>query len=517
MIDPHNIFLLALVFGLLICLMSGFPVAFVLGGVSLLLAGLGTLMGLFDATFLTAIPQRIYASMTNDLLLAVPLFVFMGAMLEKSGIASELLDGIGRMFGKRRGGLGFAVTIVGALLAASTGIVGATVTTMALLSLPVMLRWGYSPRLASGAICAAGTLGQIIPPSLVLVLLADTISSAYQKAQLDMGIFSPDTVSISDLFAGAIGPGFLLVVIYLAYQVGMAVFKPETCPPPPPVEAEDIGITATELAFRLVPPFALIIVVLGSILAGAATPTESAAIGAVGAILLAGFGKQQRGCANMGLLLLAISVLLKHALFPYFDLSIATERWLLVLPVGGFVAYLLVALWKTFASKALGLVSTETTRLSAMVFMILIGAAMLALVFRGFGGDEAVQALIEATPGGPYSALAVVLVIMFFLGFILDFIEIIFVIVPTVAPVLLTSGIDPIWLAVLISLNLQTSFLTPPFGFALFYFRASAPPEISTKDIYLGVLPFIGLQVLVLLMVAFIPEISTWLPYALRP
>ena len=517
MIDPQNIFLLVLVAGLLLCLMSGFPVAFVLGGVSLALAGLGTLLGHFDAAFLTAIPQRIYAAMTNDLLLAVPLFVFMGSMLERSGIASELLDGIGRMFGKRRGGLGFAVTLVGALLAASTGIVGATVTTMALLSLPVMLRWGYSPKLAAGAICAAGTLGQIIPPSLVLVLLADTISSAYQKAQLDQGIYSPETVSISDLFAGAIGPGFLLVIIYLTYQVGMAVFRPESCPPPPEHDAEDMDISMKELMFSLVPPLALIIGVLGSILGGVATPTESASIGAVGAILLAGFGKQHRAKANMGLLLLGLAVVTKIAIYPQLHLSLSAERLLLAPFVVGFTIYLLISLWRNFMSGTLGQVSTETTRLSAMVFMILIGAAMLSLVFRGFGGDEAVQALIEATPGGPYAALAMVLIVMFFLGFILDFIEIIFVIVPTVAPVLLTSGIDPIWLAVLISLNLQTSFLTPPFGFALFYFRSSAPQSISTRDIYLGVMPFIALQILVLLMVAFVPEISTWLPYALRP
>lgn len=511
-----DFFLIALVASLLLSLMSGFPVAFVLGGVSLAIAGLATLMGVFDPSFLTAIPQRIFAAMTNDLLLAVPAFVFMGAMLERSGIASELLDGIGRLFGRKRGGLGYAITIVGALLAASTGIVGATVTTMALLSLPVMLKWGYSPRLASGAICAAGTLGQIIPPSLVLVLLADTISSAYQKAQLAQGVFSPETVSISDLFAGAIIPGFLLVLVYLLFQAAVAYFLPDTSPPPPEQEAEDMGISSLELASRLLPPLALIIGVLGSILGGIATPTESASIGAVGAILLAGFGKEGRAWANAGLGLLAFIVILKLAVLPLFGPSLLAERLVLALPTLGFVVILSYALLSTLRRGALAKVCTETAHLSAMVFMILIGAAVLSLVFRGLGGEEAVHALIEAAPGGVYGALAMVMAVMFLLGFILDFIEIIFVIVPTVAPVLLMSGIDPIWLAILISMNLQTSFLTPPFGFALFYFRSSAPPQIRTKDIYLGVLPFIGLQLGVLLLVAFIPQISTWLPYALR-
>lgn len=490
--------------------------AFVLGGVSLVLAGIGAFFGHFDPSFLAAIPQRIFAAMTNEILLAVPLFVFMGAMLERSGIASELLDGIGRLFGRRRGGLGYAVTLVGALLAASTGIVGATVTTMALLSLPVMLKWGYSPRLAAGSICAAGTLGQIIPPSLVLVLLADTISSAYQKAQLEMGNFSPDTVSISDLFAGALVPGLLMVVIFLIFQILLAIFVPNTCPAPPENDANDMNISMVSLATRLIPPLALILGVLGSILGGVATPTESAAIGAAGAILLAGFGAEHRKHANIALSLLAIAVCLKQVVLPSLDASLALERAIVAIPVALFSGFFLAALIRTIRSTALMKSATETIRLSAMVFMILIGAAMLSLVFRGFGGEETVHHLISGVPGGPYAALAVVLAVMFLLGFILDFIEIIFVIVPTISPVLLASGIDPIWLAILISLNLQTSFLTPPFGFALFYLRSAAPREISTKNIYLGVMPFIGLQLLVLLVVATFPSLSTWLPYALK-
>lgn len=516
MIEVNVLYLIALFGGLLICLMSGFPVAFVLGGVSLLLASVGALLGHFYASYMAAMPQRVYAAMTNDILLAVPLFVFMGAMLERSGIASELLDGIGRLFGQRRGGLGYAITLVGALLAASTGIVGATVTTMVLLSLPVMLRWGYSPRLPAGSICAAGTLGQIIPPSLVLVLLADTISSAYQKAQLSQGIFAPDTISIADLFAGAIVPGLLMVIVFLAYQVLLAALRPDTCPPPPAQDADTMTIDWTSLLARLVPPLALILGVLGSILGGVATPTESAAIGAAGAILLAGFGTEDRKLANIALLILGGAVVLKHIILPAMSLSIGLERTLVAVPVLVFTGFFVVALLRTVQSESLANTALETTRLSAMVFMILIGAAMLSLVFRGFGGDEAVQHLIASVPGGPYAALAAVLLVMFLLGFILDFIEIIFVIVPTIAPVLLASGIDPIWLAILISLNLQTSFLTPPFGFALFYFRSAAPSSVSTRDIYRGVIPFIGLQMLVLIIVAFVPSIATWLPYALR-
>ncbi len=515
MADPHLWFLIALFCALLTCLMSGFPVAFVLGGVSLLLGGLGVALGQFDPSFLAAIPQRIYAAMTNEILLAVPLFVFMGAMLERSGIASELLDSIGRLFGRKRGGLGFAITLVGALLAASTGIVGATVTTMALLSLPVMLKWGYSPRLAAGSICAAGTLGQIIPPSLVLVLLADTISSAYQKAQLAQGNFSPETVSISDLFAGAIVPGLVLVAAFLVYQGALAVLKPETCPAPPVEESQE-NISWITLLAHMVPPLALIIGVLGSILAGVATPTESAAIGAAGALILAGFGKERRRSANLAFLALGIAVILKQIVLPSMELSFKLERVIIAIPVTVFLYFFGRAVLQTLNNGAMTGCAAETARLSAMVFMILIGAATLSLVFRGFGGDEAVQHLVSGIPGGPYVALACVLAVMFLLGFVLDFIEIIFVIVPTVAPVLMMSGMDPVWLAILISLVLQTSFLTPPFGFALFYFRSSAPPQVTTRDIYLGVAPFIGLQLLVLMITALYHPLATWLPNVLR-
>lgn len=508
-------YLIALVIGLLLFLMSGFPVAFILGGFSLLLAVIGSIAGVFDTSLLIAMPARIFAAMNNDILLAVPLFVFMGTMLERSGIAAELLDGIGRLFGKRRGGLGYAVTIVGALLAASTGIVGATVTTMALLSLPIMLKWGYSKRLASGMICSAGTLGQIIPPSLVLVLLADTISSAYQKAQLEQGNFAPETVSISDLFAGAIIPGVVLVSVYLIYQFVLTIVRPDVSPAPPADES-DISIQPMEIISRLVPPLTLIVGVLGSILAGVATPTESAAIGAIGALLIAGFGREKRREANKGLMLFFAAVVLKMAILPALNIRGLASQLIMLVPMLPFTVLLINALLRLLKRDDLSETCAETARTSGMVFMILIGAATLSLVFRGFGGEEAVLNLINSVSGGPMAALVAVMLVIFILGFILDFIEIIFIIVPTIAPVLLMAGIDPIWLAILISMNLQTSFLTPPFGFSLFYYRSAAPNTITTNDIYMGVIPFILLQIMVLCLVAFIPDLATWLPYSLR-
>jgi TRAP-type mannitol/chloroaromatic compound transport system permease large subunit len=378
-----------------------------------------------------------------------------------------------------------------------------------------MLQWGYSKRLAAGTICAAGTLGQIIPPSLVLVLLTDTISSAYQKAQLANGVFSPETVSVSDLFAGAIIPGLLLVAAYLLFLFVITIVRPEAVPAPPQMSSVE-SISTLVLASRLVPPLALIVGVLGSILSGVATPTESASIGAVGAIVLAGFGTQERQKANLSFLLFFIAILLKMTILPALGIHGTMARIIVLVPILPFVALVIMALLRLRRSDDLFKSCEITAHLSAMVFMILIGAAMLSLVFRGFGGDEAIQSLIASVHGGPMVALAGVMLVMFLLGFILDFIEIIFVIVPTVAPALLMAGVDPIWLAILISLNLQTSFLTPPFGFALFYFRSSAPPQITTRDIYIGVIPFIIIQIAVLGLVAAVPDLATWLPYALR-
>ncbi|WP_419533896.1 TRAP transporter large permease [Endozoicomonas sp.] len=437
-------------------LLAGYPVAFSLAGTALLFAGAGSLFGVFDLSLMNALPSRLFGVITNQTLIAVPLFVFMGVMLEKSKVAESLLESMARLFGKTRGGLGLSVTVVGMLLAASTGIVGATVVTMGLLSLPTMLRRGYSPALATGTICATGSLGQIIPPSIALVLLGDVLSSAYQQSQIKMGIFSPDTVSVGDLFVGAIIPGLLLVFCYVVYLIIVARVKPDAAPALTDDDLEAMSSNSS-LLFSLLPPLLLIVAVLGSILAGAATPTEAASVGAVGAILLAILRRQ---------------------------LSINTLRE----------------------------VVRSTTQVTCMVFLILIGASIFSLVFRGFNGEELIHSYFEAMPGGVFTAVLIVMLVMFLLGFILDFIEITFVVVPMVAPVLLAMGLDPVWLGIMIAVNLQTSFLTPPFGFALFYLRGVAPPEVATSDIYKGVIPFIIIQLLVLCALAVWPELATWLP-----
>ena len=440
-------------------LMAGYPVAFSLAGTALGFAFVGQLTGSFDSAFLQALPNRLYGIMTNVTLIAVPLFVFMGVMLERSRVAENLLDTMAELFGQLRGGLGYSVTIVGMLLAASTGIVGATVVTMGLLSLPTMLRHGYDPRIATGVICASGTLGQIIPPSIVLVLLGEVLSSAYPQAQLDMGIYATDTVSVGDLFIGALIPGLLLVALYLAWLAFVARTRPQAMPAirEHPQTASTAGSLPQRVLQGLLPPLLLIIAVLGSILAGIATPTEAASVGAIGAMLLAATRRQ---CT----------------------LAILQD------------------------------VMRSTTRITCMVFLILIGASVFSLVFRGFGGDDVVAELLNNLPGGKVGAMLAVMLLMFLLGFVLDFIEITFVVVPIVGPVLLAMGIDPVWLGIMIALNLQTSFLTPPFGFALFYLRGVAPAEVTTRQIYTGVAPFIGLQLLMLLMLAMWPKIATWLP-----
>ncbi len=452
---------LPLLLFLAVCLvlLLGYPVAFSLGGTALAFAALGSLTGHFDDAFLQALPNRLYNGiMTNQILIAVPLFVFMGVMLERSRVAESLLDTMASLFGPLRGGLGFSVTLVGMLLAASTGIVGATVVTMGLLSLPTMLKRNYDPAFSSGVICASGTLGQIIPPSIILVLLGDVLSAAYQQAQLDMGIFSPDTVSVGDLFVGALIPGLLLVVLYLAYQVLVALVRPKWVPAIPESErARGGGERVWRVVKVLLPPLLLIVAVLGSILTGFATPTEAASVGAVGAMLLALFQRQLN------------RVTLKA-------------------------------------------VVTSTTKVTSMVFLILIGASLFSLVFRGFGGDERVTELLTDLPGGAFGAMVVVMLVMFLLGFILDFIEITFVVVPIVGPVLLAMGLDPVWLGIMIAINLQTSFLTPPFGFALFYLRGVAPQEVTTGAIYRGVAPFILIQLLMLGLLAYWPSLATWLP-----
>ena len=503
-------------------LLAGFPVAFSLAGTALVFALIGWGLGVFDLSFVAFMPQRIFGTMTNEVLLAVPLFVFMGVMLERSKVAEELLENMGRLFGPLRGGLGISVSVVGALLAASTGIVGATVVTMGLLSLPTMLRRGYDPRLACGSICAAGTLGQIIPPSIVLVLLGDVISSAYQKAQLDQGIFSPETVSVGDLFAGALLPGLMLVGLYIVYQAFTALLRPHTSPPVPPDEAlADLSRLRLygEIARVLLPPVLLIIAVLGSILAGIATPTEAAGVGAIGALLLAGVRLVEgrglsiyaAGLCLVGLLVLTsfVDLRITRQVIPTDDMIGIIAAGLLCLGVAWGIVISLLYTWRT---GVLHTVVRSTTQIATMVFVILIGAALFSLVFRGLGGDDTVHDFLSGLPGGVAGAMVTVMAVMFLMGFFLDFIEITFVVVPIVAPILLTLGVDPVWLGVMMAMNLQTSFLTPPFGFALFYLRGVAPDTIRTTDIYRGVTPFVVIQIAGLILVALFPVMATWLP-----
>ena len=451
MIESVLLFLVVIV-----VLLAGYPVAFTLAGTAILFAVIGLLTGNFEVGYLSALPSRLFGIMTNETLIAVPLFIFMGITLERAKIAEDLLETLSSLFGSYRGGLGLAVILVGMLLAASTGIVGATVVTMGLLSLPTMLKRGYDPALSTGVISASGTLGQIIPPSIVLVLLGDVLSSAYQQSQLEQGIFSTKTVSVGDLFAGAVIPGVLLVGCYMLYLIVLSFAKPETMPRGEKSTAQ--GFMLVKKVFLvLLPPLFLIVAVLGSIIAGVATITEAAGVGAVGALCLA---------------------LLKK------ELSWAKTKE----------------------------VMQGTAKLTSMVFLILIGASVFSLVFRGYEGDELVQSFLLSVPGGVAGVLIVVMLAMFLLGFVLDFIEITFVVVPIVAPAILALGVDPIWLGIMIAVNLQTSFLTPPFGFALFYLRGVAPPEVATKSIYKGVLPFVCIQLLMLLLLALFPELVTWLP-----
>ena len=436
-------------------LLFGFPVAFTLAGSALLFGFLGDALEVFNFRMIGFFPQRIFGTMINEPLVAVPLFIFMGIMLEKTKIAAGLLQSIGELFGSTKGGLGIGVVIVGMLLAASTGIVGATVVTMGMLSLPSMIKAGYDQKIATGTICAAGTLGQIIPPSIVLVLLATILQGANEEAALLKGDLAPDPVTAIDLFAGALLPGLMLVVMFIIFIYFYARIFPNSCPP---IQTDKSRSEIYKEAFKSIfPPLILIVLVLGSILMGVATPTESASVGAIGAAVIA-FTKGELTFQNI-----------KE-------------------------------------------VSLNTVKLSSFVFVILIGASMFSLVFRGFNGDAMIEHFLGGLPGGLFTALLIVMVAIFILGFFLDYIEIIFVIVPLVGPILIANGADPLWLGILISLNLQTSFLTPPFGFSLFFLRGVAPKEIQTRNIYRGVIPFIGIQVLAIIIVGFFPSIATWLP-----
>lgn len=440
-------------------LLSGYPVAFSLAGSSLLFVALGTLTGHFDPDITLAYTSRIFGIMSRDTLIAIPLFVFMGVTLEKSRLAEDLLNTMAQLFGGVRGGLGVSILLVGALLAASTGIVGATVVTMGLISLPTMLRIRYQPELATGLVTASGTLGQIIPPSIILIILGDQISTAYQEALRNLGDWSGASVSVGELFFGALIPGLLLVFFYIIFLIVYAYFRPDVAPA---LSFEERSkVSRTDLLKRtvlvLIPPLLLIIGVLGSIMLGIATATEAASVGCVGALLLA---------------------LLK----------------------------------KQISREILRDIVRHTARINSMVFMILIGASLFSLVFWGFSGDELVKSFLLDLPGGKWSAFLVVMLIMFVLGFFLDFFEITFVVVPIVGPILLMMDMNPIWLGVMIALNLQTSFLTPPFGFALFYLRGVAPKSVTTMQIYRGVIPFIAIQLLLIFLLALFPDLITWLP-----
>ncbi|MEM1126938.1 MAG: TRAP transporter large permease subunit [Bacteroidota bacterium] len=420
----------------------GYPVAFTLGGVALLFAAIGVATGAFDWVFLLAMPDRIFDVMSNTILLAVPYFIFMGTLLEKSRLAEDLLQTIGLLFGRLRGGLAIAVVFVGALLAAATGVVGASVVAMGMISLPVMMRYGYDHTLAAGVITASGTLGQIIPPSIVLIVLADQLSVAGR-------------VPVGDLFLAAVVPGLLLAVLYALYAAGVALFKPEAAPPLPPEERTVHGAALLRrVALALVPPLALILLVLGSIFAGVATPTEAGALGAVGAMGLAALNGRLT-----------------------WDALRATMR--------------------------------DTTLLTTMVMILLVGARAFSLVFLGVGGDIWIEDLLVSLPGGVIGLLIVANLVIFVLGFFIDFFEIAFIIVPLIAPAAALLGVDLVWFGVIIAMNLQTSFLTPPFGFALFYLRGVAPPEVTTAQIYRGALPFIAIQATGLLLVIFFPELVT--------
>ena len=436
--------------------MLGYPVAFTLAGVGLLFAGLGMAFEVFDPAILSALAGRYFGTMTNETLVAVPLFVFMGVMLERSKIAEALLTTMGELFGQLRGGLGYSVVIVGALLAASTGIVGATVVTMGLLSLPAMMRAGYDPKLAAGTICAAGTLGQIIPPSTVLIFVGDILQGANQQAQLELGNLAPEPISVGQLFAGAMIPGLVLVALYLAWILVKSIIDPRSCPPLEMSDEQRAGLAGRVLS-ALAPPLLLMLAVLGSILAGIATPTESASVGAVGAMLLAGVKNR-------------------------------------------------------FDNRVLREVLRTTLSITSMVFVILLGASVFSLVFRGLGGENLVHDALASLPGGAFGAVFAVMLVIFVLGFFLDTFEIIFIVVPIAAPALIKLGVDPVWLGVMIGMNLQTSFLTPPFGFSLFYLRGVAGKLVRTIDIYKGAIPFVALQVAGLALVWLVPGLATRLP-----
>lgn len=500
---------------LMVAILSGFPVSFSIAGVAIAFAYLGWMLGVMDVSLLGALGQRAFGLLTNTVLIAIPVFVLMGAILEKSRIAEELLDTMGRSFGQLRGGLGISVVLVGALLAASTGIVGATVVAMGMIALPTMLRAGYNPALSAGIVCTAGTLGQIIPPSTLLIILADVMSNAFQQAQYEQGKFSVEALSVGQFFAAAMIPGLLLVTLYLLYILIRGALRPHDMPP------ADIGLAQPdrrEVFAAIVPPVLLIFAVLGAILGGIATPTEAASVGAIGALLMAG---RKIGVNPKLILLGAAALVVLGLLAGVYPVRLqrndnGTLEWAIgafyaLLAIVGLVAVLL-ALRAAMREKIIHNALSSTLTMTSMIFATILAAGFFSLVFIGLGGEERVAHMLENLPGGPNGALLFVMLFVFVLGFFLDFVEISVIVLPLVAPSLILMGHDPIWLGVLLAINLQTSFLTPPFGFSLFYLRAAAPKEITTVHIYRGVVPFIGLQAVGILLVWAMPFLATWLP-----
>ncbi|MEP4768516.1 MAG: TRAP transporter large permease subunit [Roseibium sp.] len=509
------VWLIVMAFAVFAGILSGVPVLIAIAGAPTLVALLAASFGQFDLGFFQAIPQRLFGIMNNPLLLAVPLFVLMGLLLEKSRQAEKMLTSLSAALGGNQSALALSVVIVSALIAASTGIIGATIVMLGTITLPALLKAGINKHMSSGLICASGTLGQIIPPSIVLILLGDQISNAYFEAQQEAGNFAPDPVTVGDLFAGALIPGLLLVSLYAAY----VLFKLRSVPSHKDAVDNTSKISAVDLIKNIAPTLGLIVAVLGSILIGVATPTEAAGVGVAGAMIIGaagqggGIGRLATLCAALAILLL---MLRQAGLFGLdfeggqISWSLATLLSICLTAIAGVL--LLVTAYSLIKTDVLLPALSETVKITGMIFGIVMAASILSLVFRGFEGDEHVAELLKSLPGGVYGMLLLTMLVIFLLGFILEFVEIIFIVVPIVGPIILQSDISPVWFAVLIALNLQTSFLTPPFGFSLFYFRSVAPAEITTRDIYISVMPFVVIQLLALGLVAAIPALATWLP-----
>ncbi|WP_299471240.1 TRAP transporter large permease subunit [uncultured Roseibium sp.] len=509
------VWLLVMALAVFACILSGVPVLLAIAGAPTLVALLAASFGDFDLVFFQAVPQRIFGIMTNPLLLAVPLFVLMGLLLEKSQQAERMLKSLSAALGGNQSALALSVVLVSALIAASTGIIGATIVMLGSIMLPALLKAGVDKHMSSGLICASGTLGQIIPPSIVLILLGDQISNAYFEAQQEAGNFAPDPVTVGDLFAGALLPGLLLVSLY----AGFVVFRLSRNGEGAKQASGQEAVTGRQLATAIAPTLGLIVAVLGSILIGVATPTEAASVGVAGALLIAAAGQGRRishsalACAVLAFVLL----ILRQTGFLGLDFDGGRISWtaksaLSVAATAGTLGLMLAVSSSLVRVGILASALRETVTITGMIFGIVIAASILSLVFRGFDGDEHVAELLQSLPGGAYGMLLLTMLVIFLLGFILEFVEIIFIVVPIVGPIILQTDISPVWFAVLIALNLQTSFLTPPFGFALFYFRSVAPQEIATTQIYVAVIPFVAIQLLALALVALFPALATWLP-----